>query len=95
MSVDKDTVRRIAHLARVQVAEEKLDALAGEMNNILDWVEQLNELDVTDVEPMTSAVETTLHWREDKVTDGNKAEDVLANAPDAEYGFFSVPKVIE
>ena len=95
MSVDKDTVRRIAHLARMKVEEEKLDGLAGELNNILDWVEQLDELDVSGVEPMTSAVKTTLHWREDTVTDGGKAEDILANAPDAEYGFFSVPKVIE
>lgn len=95
MSVDTTTVARIARLARIKVDDDKLAPLAGELSNILDWVEQLREVDTDDVPPMTSAVETTLVRRDDKVTDGGKADDVLANAPRAEHGFFAVPKVIE
>lgn len=69
--------------------------MTDELNNILKWIEQLGEVETGGVPPMTSAVETTLHWRKDEVTDGDKAEDVLKNAPDAEYGFYAVPKVIE
>ncbi len=95
MSVDKETVAKIAHLARIRVAEERLAPMTDELNNILKWIELLGEVETIGVPPMTSAVETTLHWRQDEVTDGNKAEDVLKNAPDAEYGFYAVPKVIE
>jgi len=95
MSVDKKTVKKIAHLARIALPEEKADAMTGELNNILAFVEQLDEVDTAKVEPTTSAVKMRLHWREDEVTDGSKVEDILANAPESEFGFFSVPKVIE
>ncbi len=96
MSVDKSTVVRIAKLARIRVPEEELDGLANELNNILGWVEQLNEVDTEGVAPMASVVEGMgLRWRKDAVTDGNCRDDVLANAPDSREGFFVVPKVIE
>lgn len=95
MSVDKKTVARIADLARIAVTEDELEPLVGEMNNILDWIEQLSEVDTDGVEPMTSVVEVDLPWRADKVTDGGYRDDVLANAPGANHGFFTVPKVIE
>lgn len=96
MSVDKSTVVRIASLARIRVPDEDLDGLAAELSNILGWVEQLDEVDTEGVEPMASAAEgMTLRWREDAVTDGDKADDVLANAPEARKGYFVVPKVIE
>ena len=95
MSVDTDTVRRVAKLARIAVEEKDLAPLAGELNGILDWVEQLNEVDVNGVEPMTSVTPMTLPQREDGVTDGDKQADILANAPDAREGFFAVPKVVE
>ena len=95
MSVDKKTVAKIAHLARIGVEEKDLDSMTDELNNILNWIEQLNEVDTDGVEPMTSAVETELFWRRDEVTDGGKADDVLKNAPDSQYGFFAVPKVLE
>lgn len=95
MSIDRDTVRRIAHLARIAVSEEELDPLANELNSILTWVEQLNEVDTDDVQPMTSAVETTLKQRDDEVTDGFYPERVIGNSPDAEDGFYTVPKVVE
>jgi len=95
MSVTPDEVRRIAHLARIATPEDRLEALAGELNGILGWIEQLNEVDVEGVEPMTSAVDAALPLREDKVTDGDKRDDVLANAPRTEEGFFVVPKVLE
>ncbi|GEQ97841.1 aspartyl/glutamyl-tRNA(Asn/Gln) amidotransferase subunit C [Iodidimonas gelatinilytica] len=95
MSVDKATVKRIAKLARIRIDEDRLDPMAGELNNILDWVEQLSAVDTDGVKPMTSVVDHCLHWRADEVTDGNKRDDVLSNAPDAEFGFFAVPKVIE
>lgn len=95
MSVDRKTVAKIASLARISVPEDRLDGMTDELNNILGWVEQLAEVDVEGVAPMTSAVETKLYRREDIVTDGAKADDILANAPHAEYGFFAVPKVLE
>ncbi len=95
MSVDVATVRRVAKLARIRVPEERLPSLAGELNGILDWIEQLNEVDVEGVEPLTSVVEATLPMRDDVVTDGGIRDQVLVNAPVAEHGFFAVPKVIE
>ena len=95
MTVDNDTVRRIARLARIAVKDEDLAPLAGELNSILGWVEQLNEVDVADIAPMTSAVETTLKRRDDKVTAGNIPDDIVRNAPQSEHGFFVVPKVVE
>lgn len=95
MSVDTDTVRRIAKLARLAITEETLAPMANELNIILQWVEQLNEVDTSSVEPMTSAVQTALKRRSDIVTDGHIQEAVLRNAPLAEHGFFVVPKVVE
>ncbi len=105
MSLDKDTVARIARLARLKVPEEELAPLAGELSGIFAWIEQLNEVDTRDVAPLASVSDVTLPMREDKVTDGGIAERVLANAPgDAVYidpsdrnagGFFTVPKVVE
>ncbi len=95
MSVDKATVARIANLARIKVEDERLEPMTNELNEILNWIEQLEEVDTDNVQPMTSAVETTLRWREDVVDDGNKRDEVLANAKDAAHGFFAVPKVIE
>ena len=95
MSVDKETVRRIAKLARIGVPEDDLEGLAGELNGILGWIDQLNEVDVDGVEPLTSIVETALPMRDDVVTDGNIQDQVLANAPRTEHGFFVVPKAVE
>ena len=95
MSLDKDTVRRIATLARIRVDEEALEPLAGELNNILGWVEQLNEVDTEGVPPMTSVVETAPYKRADNVNDGGRVAEVLANAPEEADHFFVVPKVIE
>jgi len=95
MSVDTATVRHIAKLARIAVSEAEVEALAPELSNILGWIEQLGEVDVAGVAPMTAVIPNTLRLREDVVTDGGIREDVLANAPVAEHGFFAVPKVIE
>lgn len=95
MSVDLGTVRRVAHLARIAVTEEELPALQGELNAILAFVEQLAAVDVSSIEPMTSVVPMDLPLRDDVVTDGHYPEKVLANAPEAEGGFFTVPKVVE
>lgn len=95
MSVDQNTVRHIARLARIAVREDELPALAGELNTILDWVEQLGEVDTQGVEPMTSAVEVTMKMRDDVVTSGNLQKEVTANAPASEDGFYVVPKVVE
>lgn len=95
MSVDKETVARIAHLARLKVPEEALEPMAGELNQILGWVEQLGEVNTDNVAPMTSVVHADLPRREDIVTAGDQRDDVLKNAPDAQHGFFAVPKVIE
>lgn len=95
MSVDTETVRRVARLARIAVEENELAPLAGELNGILGWVEQLGEVDVDGVEPMTSVTPMRLKRRPDEVTDGNRRDDVLGNAPDARAGFYTVPKVVE
>lgn len=95
MSVDTETVRRVARLARIAVNEAELEPLAGELNSILGWVEQLGEVDVNGVEPMTSVTPMALRQRDDEVTDGDRQGDVLSNAPDAREGFYAVPKVVE
>lgn len=99
MSLDKATVARIATLARIKVAAPDLDKMVGELQHILDWVEQLNAVDTNGVEPMTSAVAVTLPMRDDVVTDGGYADKIIANAAEpvsvGEGGFFTVPKVIE
>jgi aspartyl-tRNA(Asn)/glutamyl-tRNA(Gln) amidotransferase subunit C len=95
MSVDTATVRHIAKLARIAVTDREVEALVPELNNILGWIEQLQEVDVSGIEPMTAVIPNTLRLREDVVTDGGKRDDVLKNAPVAEHGFFAVPKVIE
>ncbi|MDH3230945.1 MAG: Asp-tRNA(Asn)/Glu-tRNA(Gln) amidotransferase subunit GatC [Alphaproteobacteria bacterium] len=95
MSLDKETVAKIAHLARIHVPQQDLTPLAGELSKILDWVEQLNRVDTEGVAPMTSVVAIPARWREDEVTDGGYPDDVLANAPEAEHGFYIVPKVVE
>ena len=95
MSVDNNTVKRVAHLARIKVSDDEAEALQGELNTILGFVEQLNEVDVSGVEPMTSVMPMAMKKRADAVTDGGKADDILANAPASEDHFFQVPKVVE
>ncbi|MFM8543342.1 MAG: Asp-tRNA(Asn)/Glu-tRNA(Gln) amidotransferase subunit GatC [Chakrabartia sp.] len=95
MSVDHITVRKIASLARIAMTDAEVEAMAPELNNILGWIEQLGEVDTAAVEPMTAVIPNTLRLREDAVTDGNMRDAVLKNAPQAEHGFFAVPKVIE
>ncbi len=95
MSVDKDTVRRIARLARLALDEERVEPMVNELNGIFAWVEQLGEVNVDGVEPMTSVVAQTLKMREDKVTAGGDAAAIIANAPMSEDNFFVVPKVVE
>jgi aspartyl-tRNA(Asn)/glutamyl-tRNA(Gln) amidotransferase subunit C len=95
MAVDEKTVRRVAHLARLALEDTQVTAMQNEINGILGWIEQLQGVDVTGVEPMTSVAPMALRWREDVVSDGACQADVLANAPQAEFGFFAVPKVIE
>ena len=95
MSVSPEQVRHIAKLARIAMSDEELERLVPELNQILGWVEQLEEVDTDGVEPLTAVVPNTLRLREDKVMDGNCRDEVLANAPVAEHGFFAVPKVIE
>ncbi|QNM83275.1 Asp-tRNA(Asn)/Glu-tRNA(Gln) amidotransferase subunit GatC [Sphingomonas sabuli] len=95
MSVSPDQVRHIAKLARIAMSDAELERLVPEINNILGWVEQLGEVDTDGVEPLTAVIDQKLRLRDDAVTDGDKREDILANAPDAEHGFFAVPKVIE
>lgn len=95
MSIDIETARRVAKLARIKVEEDDLPALAGEFNAILGFIEELNEVDVEGVEPMVSVTPMRLKRREDVVTDGDQPEKVLSNAPDAREGFFAVPKVVE
>jgi aspartyl-tRNA(Asn)/glutamyl-tRNA(Gln) amidotransferase subunit C len=95
MSVDAATVRHIARLARIAVGDAEVEALTPELNNILGWVEQLQEVDVSGVEPMTAVIPNTLRLRADEITDGGIRDAVIANAPVAEHGFFAVPKVIE
>ncbi|MGB3738822.1 MAG: Asp-tRNA(Asn)/Glu-tRNA(Gln) amidotransferase subunit GatC [Pontixanthobacter sp.] len=100
MAVDKTTVARIASLARIEMGDAELDRMVPELNNILGWVEQLGEVDVTGVEPMTAVIPNALRLRDDAVnadakTGGDRRDAILANAPAAEHGFFGVPKVIE
>ena len=95
MSIDESTAARVAKLARIKVAPEQLPALASEFNTILGFIEQLGEVDVEGVEPMTSVTPQRLKRRADAVTDGSQQAAVLANAPDAREGFFAVPKVVE
>jgi aspartyl-tRNA(Asn)/glutamyl-tRNA(Gln) amidotransferase subunit C len=95
MSVDQDTVRRIARLARIALDDGRVEPMMNELNGILAWVEQLKEVDVADVPPLTSVVEQRLKMRDDVVTEGGDAEALLANAPSAEDHFFVVPRVVE
>ena len=95
MSLDKATVAKIARLARIKVPDEDLDALAGELSKILDWIEQLNEVDTADVPPMTHVAAMKPKWRQDEVTGAAPRDDVVANAPEDRDGFFTVPKVLE
>lgn len=95
MSIDIATAARVAKLARIAVPQEDLPKLADELNGIINFMEQLNEVDVEGVEPMTSVTPQRLKRREDVVTDGRQQEAVLKNAPDAREGFFAVPKVVE
>lgn len=95
MSIDIDTARRVAKLARIRVEEDALEALAEEFNAVLGFIEQLSEVDVDGVEPMTSVTPQRLKRRVDEVTDGNIQVQILKNAPDAREGFFAVPKVVE
>ena len=95
MSVDKDTVNKIARLSRIAISDAEADKMVGELNGILAWVEQLGEVDCTGVEPMTAVIPNKLRLRDDVVTDGDVRDKVLANAPAKEGSFFGVPKVIE
>jgi aspartyl-tRNA(Asn)/glutamyl-tRNA(Gln) amidotransferase subunit C len=93
--LDKQTVRNIAFLARIEVADEDLEPLAGQLSGIIDWVEQLGEVNTDGVEPMTSVTEQVLRWRADDITDGGYADKVIANAPSHLDGCFAVPKMVE
>lgn len=95
MSVDTATVKKVASLARIAISDADAERLAPELNNILGWIEQLGEVDTSSVEPMTAVIPNQLRLRDDVVTDGGIRDEVLANAPLAEHGFFTVPKVIE
>ena len=95
MSVSSDQVRHIAALARIQMSDDELARLEPELNNILGWIEQLAEVNTDGVEPLTAVIDQKLRLREDAVTDGDCRDGVLANAPEAQHGFFAVPKVIE
>ena len=95
MAVDKETVAKIAKLARIRITETESEALTGELSNILEWVEQLSALDTEDVPPMTSVVERALPLRDDIVNDGDCAGDIVKNAPEPAHDFFTVPKVVE
>ena len=95
MQINEATVKKIAKLARIKVTDEETKSLEGELSSILTWVEQLNEVDTDDVEPLTSVIETTMKKREDVVTDGGYAQRVTKNAPLSEDNFFVVPKVVE
>ena len=95
MSVDKATVARIARLARINVPEERQEQLVGELNGILDWIAELDEVDTGAVDPLASVTGHGLPRRSDEVTDGNRVDEVLANVPETAGGFFVVPKVVE
>ena len=95
MSVDTETVRRIAHLARIAVTDEEAGRLVGELNTILDFVAQLDEVETGRIEPMTSVIDHAIKLRDDRVSDGGYQSDILANAPQSEDGYFVVPRVVE
>jgi aspartyl-tRNA(Asn)/glutamyl-tRNA(Gln) amidotransferase subunit C len=95
MSVTNEQVRHIARLARIAMTDEELERLVPEINNILGWVEQLDEVNTDGVEPLTAVIDVKQRLRDDVVNDGNIREEILANAPEAQHGFFAVPKVIE
>lgn len=95
MSVTSEKVRHIAKLARIGMSDAEVEALVPEINNILGWVEQLGEVNTDGIEPLTAVIDQQLRLRSDAVTDGNIRSELLANAPDAQHGFFAVPKVIE
>ena len=95
MSVNADQVRHVARLARLALSDDEIDRMVPELNNILGWVDQLGEVDTDGVEPLTAVIDNHLRLRDDVVNDGNVRHDVLKNAPDAQHGFFAVPKVIE
>jgi aspartyl-tRNA(Asn)/glutamyl-tRNA(Gln) amidotransferase subunit C len=95
MSVSPEQVRHIAKLARIAMSDEEIERLVPELNAIIGWVEQLGEVDTDGVEPLTAVIDQKLRLRVDTVTDGNIRDEILANAPEAEHGFFAVPKVIE
>ena len=95
MSVSTEQVCHIAKLARIAMSDEEIERLAPELNNILGWVEQLGEVNTDGIEPLTAVIDQKLRLRDDVVTDGNIRDEVLANAPEAQHGFFAVPKVIE
>jgi aspartyl-tRNA(Asn)/glutamyl-tRNA(Gln) amidotransferase subunit C len=95
MSVDATTVKKVASLARIAISDADADRLAPELNNILSWIEQLGEVDTSSVEPMTAVIPNTLRLRDDVVTEGGQRDAILANAPQGEHGFFTVPKVVE
>ena len=95
MSIDKDTAARVANLARISIPDEELENVAKELSNIIGFMEQLNEVNVNNVEPMTSVTPTVLKKRTDVVNDGNQQSKVLSNAPDTREGFFAVPKVVD
>ena len=95
MAIDTNMVKKIAFLSRLRVSDEKIADTQKEFNNILKWIEQLKDVDTSNVEPLESVNEEALRLREDVVNDGNQRDAVLANAPDAEYGYFVVPKVVE
>jgi aspartyl-tRNA(Asn)/glutamyl-tRNA(Gln) amidotransferase subunit C len=95
MSVSSDQVRHIAKLARIGMRDAEIEALVPELNNILGWVEQLGEVETDGVEPLTAVIDQKLRLRDDVVNDGGIRDEILANAPEAQHGFFAVPKVIE
>jgi aspartyl-tRNA(Asn)/glutamyl-tRNA(Gln) amidotransferase subunit C len=95
MSVDATTVKKVASLARIAITDADAERLAPELSNILGWIEQLSEVDTSNVEPMTAVIPNSLRLRADVVTEGDRRDEILANAPQGEHGFFTVPKVVE
>ena len=95
MAIDNETVKRVAFLSRLKIDDAKIEATEKEFNKILSWIEELNEVNTDNVEPLISVNDTTLRLRDDEITDGNYQEAVLKNAPDKEYDYFAVPKVVE
>ena len=95
MSLDKETVRKVSSLAKIRMNDEELERMAPQLSKIIGFVEQLNEVDTDNVEPLASVVDITLELREDKITDGDCVDRVLANAPESTQGYFVVPKVVE